>query len=484
MVTTRGIIHALTFASMLIAGQPAMGQSSGPSSPSSKAGDTAAAGLKAYQFGTKAYEAGRMESAIAELTVALSSGGLDSPQLAKALFYRGVAFRKQGKPGQAISDLMSAVWLRDGLSEVERATASDHCKGSYRDAGINEPPDQQFAQQPSAPVAASAVVVPTGVRPVSTAAAMPEPRTWAPASSETVVAAAPILSVDKAPVPVIAAAPAPPPRIAAVETVPASASPVGSFAEPAGESLPWTTQQESSDVAAPAVPPFETSSIRASPVAPEPTVPTTPPASTAMAAAGAALSDAGQSVSNFIGSLVAGTATTETASQSAPTITATAPRKATQASVPIRDVAMAPPTNVSQIPPVAPLRTPPEQPVPATTDWKYQTETAASVAPSGSDLEAQAPPSQNTGKYSLQIAAEHSLADAEKVAERLKARHALSLRGMVPEIYGPATRNGPIFGSMGPSYRVSIGPYSTRVEPGRLCNILRPHGYDCRVVTD
>jgi hypothetical protein len=39
-----------------------------------------------------------------------------------------------------------------------------------------------------------------------------------------------------------------------------------------------------------------------------------------------------------------------------------------------------------------------------------------------------------------------------------------------------------LFGSMSAAYRVSIGPYANQIEPGRLCNILKPHDFDCRVV--
>ena len=43
--------------------------------------------------------------------------------MAKALFYRGVAYRQQRKPAQAISDLTSALWLKGGLGGSDRADA-------------------------------------------------------------------------------------------------------------------------------------------------------------------------------------------------------------------------------------------------------------------------------------------------------------------------------------------------------------------------
>jgi hypothetical protein len=81
----------------------------------------------------------------------------------------------------------------------------------------------------------------------------------------------------------------------------------------------------------------------------------------------------------------------------------------------------------------------------------------------------------------LQIAAENTREEAEQTLARLVAKHRPSLRGLEPVIEEPQTGNV-LFGSMGAAYRVSLGPYVTSVEPGRLCNILQPHGFDCRVV--
>ncbi len=58
-------------------------------------------------------------------TAAISGGGLASQQMAQALYYRGLAYRKKGKPGLAIPDLTSAVWLKDGL--VRGREAGGHC---------------------------------------------------------------------------------------------------------------------------------------------------------------------------------------------------------------------------------------------------------------------------------------------------------------------------------------------------------------------
>jgi hypothetical protein len=93
-------------------------------------------GVKSYEAGAKAFEAGKYGPAIQSLSSALSMGGLSSQQMAKALYYRGVAYRKTGKSAQAISDLTSAVWLKNGLSDADRAAAMDQRQGAYQEAGL------------------------------------------------------------------------------------------------------------------------------------------------------------------------------------------------------------------------------------------------------------------------------------------------------------------------------------------------------------
>jgi cell division protein FtsN len=95
-----------------------------------------AAALAAYNAGVTAYQAGKFDPAIQSFNGAIQGGGLPSGTLAKALYYRGAAFQQQGKPGQAISDLTSALWLKGGLDETERAAASKFRSAAYRDAGL------------------------------------------------------------------------------------------------------------------------------------------------------------------------------------------------------------------------------------------------------------------------------------------------------------------------------------------------------------
>ena len=95
---------------------------------------------RALEAGIKLYESGKTDEAVKMLDVALH-GGLSSQQVARAFYYRGLANRKLGKPGLAISDLTSAVWLKDGLAGSEREAALKNRIAAYQDAGISNVPD-------------------------------------------------------------------------------------------------------------------------------------------------------------------------------------------------------------------------------------------------------------------------------------------------------------------------------------------------------
>ena len=97
-----------------------------------------AAAMAAYSSGVKAYQAGKFDAAVASMNAAVQGGGLPGNLLAKALYYRGAAFQQQGKSGQAISDLTSALWLKGGLDDAERAEATKLRATAYRDAGLGE----------------------------------------------------------------------------------------------------------------------------------------------------------------------------------------------------------------------------------------------------------------------------------------------------------------------------------------------------------
>lgn len=96
------------------------------------------ASRQAYDAGLKDFANGRYQPAIDQLSNALKTGGLSSTEMAKALYTRGVAYKKQKQPGLAISDLTSALWLKNGLSAGDRETATAERTDAYKMAGIED----------------------------------------------------------------------------------------------------------------------------------------------------------------------------------------------------------------------------------------------------------------------------------------------------------------------------------------------------------
>jgi hypothetical protein len=91
---------------------------------------------EAYDAGLKQFANGRYQPAIEQLSAALKSGGLSSTEIAKALYRRGVAYKRQKQPGLAISDLTSALWLKDGLAGSDREAATAERAEAYQMAGV------------------------------------------------------------------------------------------------------------------------------------------------------------------------------------------------------------------------------------------------------------------------------------------------------------------------------------------------------------
>ena len=93
---------------------------------------------RAIENAHKLLQGGKAEQAVQALTATLSGGNLPPALMAKALYLRGIAQRQQSKPALAISDLTSALWLKGGLAEADRADAVKQRAAAYSDAGLTE----------------------------------------------------------------------------------------------------------------------------------------------------------------------------------------------------------------------------------------------------------------------------------------------------------------------------------------------------------
>ncbi len=86
--------------------------------------------------GIEAYQAGNLEPAIGGINAAMR-GRLPAAQMARAYYYRGLAYRRQGNPGQAITDFSRALEY-PGLTDGERSDVVESREAAYREAGIAE----------------------------------------------------------------------------------------------------------------------------------------------------------------------------------------------------------------------------------------------------------------------------------------------------------------------------------------------------------
>lgn len=104
--------------------------------PAKKKRQDPAEAQSAIEAALKLLEAGKSEPAAQALTTVLGGGNLPPAIMAKALLYRGIAYRQQKKPAQAIADLTSALWLKGGLGEADRGDALKQRSSAYQEAGL------------------------------------------------------------------------------------------------------------------------------------------------------------------------------------------------------------------------------------------------------------------------------------------------------------------------------------------------------------
>lgn len=127
-----------TKASKKTAKKPAAEDESGEQGQPKKKKQDPAEAQKTIEAAQKLIEAGKADAAVQSLTATLTAGNLPPGLMARALLYRGTAYRQQQKPALAIADLTQALWLKGGLSEADRAEALRQRTAAYGDAGVSD----------------------------------------------------------------------------------------------------------------------------------------------------------------------------------------------------------------------------------------------------------------------------------------------------------------------------------------------------------
>ena len=98
--------------------------------------------------GAASLNAGKYDAAVRQLSATVNDKKSTKGQAAKALYLRGVAYRKLGKPGRAVADLGAAVWLGLPTSDKVRALVN---KGlAYKAAGLSSQGDAEISRARSA----------------------------------------------------------------------------------------------------------------------------------------------------------------------------------------------------------------------------------------------------------------------------------------------------------------------------------------------
>lgn len=478
-------------------------------------GKDAAANQRAYSAGTRAFESGDMATAERQLTAALSGGGLPNSQMARALYLRGSALRRLGKPARAISDLTTAVWLKGGLSDADKAKATEERQLAYREAGLGDTPPPVGAapldQSPSTPTKPGG---PPKAKPGTQVAVVGPSSFWSGVSMPS-LPSLPTLSI-----PGLSSTPAQPEAAAAApQQAPA---PAQSFAEAPAASQAGQAQGFTPDAAAPAAAAssaapaesaWQTETAQAGDAetgnaqtgnaqtatssffSPQPTPVSTgfnvmpgtqPAAGQAVASAetgsstggsgsswGNALGGTGQAISGFFGNVFGGSGSGSggdaQAAGNAPVTTGSTGGDGWGSET---KVVTSQTSSMVQRGPESPSSLP----------WSSSSSSTPPVAAAPAAARPTAAKKQvaartSGGKYKLQVASVRSREEADKLAQTLQGYKAVREGAVSTEV------DEAVIGSMGTFYRVRLGPYATAKEPGDLCQTLKPQGFDCLVVT-
>jgi tetratricopeptide (TPR) repeat protein len=98
------------------------------------------AGLK---NGAASLAAGKYDNAVRQLSATVNSENASPGDAAKAMYLRGIAYRKIGQPSRAIADLGGAIWL--GLPESDRVKALVNRGLAYQAAGLSKEGEAELA---------------------------------------------------------------------------------------------------------------------------------------------------------------------------------------------------------------------------------------------------------------------------------------------------------------------------------------------------
>ena len=392
--------------------------------------------------GAAALTTGKYDNAVRMLSSTINSDNASQGEAAKALYLRGIAYRKLGQPSRAIADLGAAIFL--GLPDQDRVGALVNRGLAYQAAGLSAQGDAEIALARKAggsgaveqliaegggasrgaeSIAAFSTSVSPGAQSYgANAEASPTPATHAANASGQWNTAANSGEGDNSNggsrvsrwwgslTGGSSESPPPPPESAAASSVPSPVKP------PSAPSTGWGAETQAGD----AVP---SSEARRAP-------------STGWSAA------------------------TQNASAPVPSAPRAAPAPSTGWGTQTQ-----PGETV-----VASDATPSQSRFGRWFSRTAEADQAAVPAP------AAAPATGGVGGFQLQLATSRSQAEAQALWKQVSSTNA-QLAGK-----GPAIEQVDI-GNFGTFYSLKVGPFPDKAESSKVCNALKRNGVDCSVVT-
>jgi tetratricopeptide (TPR) repeat protein len=107
------------------------------------AGAPALAETEGLKNGAASLAAGKYDAAVRQLSTAINSDDASPSEGARALYLRGLAYRKMGEPARAVADLGAAIWL--GLPEADKIKALVNRGLAYQAAGLGKEGEAELA---------------------------------------------------------------------------------------------------------------------------------------------------------------------------------------------------------------------------------------------------------------------------------------------------------------------------------------------------
>jgi tetratricopeptide (TPR) repeat protein len=375
------------------------------------------AGLKS---GAASLAAGKYDNAVRQLSAMVNSENASPGEAAKALYFRGIAYRKLGQPARAIADLGAAIWL--GLPDQDRVKALVNRGLAFQAAGLSSQGEVELAQarKVGGSGAVDQLIAEGGGSAGTTAdiaAFATEVRAEDQGGSSAAARAEPLPGFNTS----VSGEEAPPPP----STRTADASPKSAGDAPSA----WSTSVNGDS---------------------------TPPSS-------------GNRLTRWFGSLTDSSASSSAGASSEPTPALSAPR-----------AAPAPATTPAPVNSSWTTKTETQE-APSGSEgggqskgWgRWFSKTAEAEAPAEP---AAAPSSAGGGGYRLQLATSQSEEEAQALYKKVASQNP-ELASKQPEIEKVD------IGNFGTFYSLKIGPFPDKAESLKLCNALKRSGVDCLLAT-